>query len=102
MFVCTAGGGSTMAMPDVCKTPAPPAPPIPPPPVPESVAPANPAEPDPVVITHRLTVHPVWPFVYSPYTDLPLLLYVPTAPAGRTLTVRSFKEKLFPNGVIPI
>lgn len=29
MFVCTAGGGSTMAMPDVCKTPAPPAPPIP-------------------------------------------------------------------------
>lgn len=29
MFVCTIGGGSTMAMPDVCKTPAPPAPPIP-------------------------------------------------------------------------
>lgn len=29
MFICTAGGGSTMAMPDVCKTPAPPAPPIP-------------------------------------------------------------------------
>ncbi|MFO7746727.1 MAG: DUF4150 domain-containing protein [Orrella sp.] len=29
MFACTVGGGSTMAMPDVCKTPAPPAPPIP-------------------------------------------------------------------------
>lgn len=29
MFVCTVGGGSTMAMPDVCKTPAPPAPPVP-------------------------------------------------------------------------
>jgi uncharacterized Zn-binding protein involved in type VI secretion len=29
MFICTVGGGSTMAMPDVCKTPAPPAPPIP-------------------------------------------------------------------------
>lgn len=29
MFVCTIGGGTTMAMPDVCKTPAPPAPSIP-------------------------------------------------------------------------
>lgn len=29
MFVCTIGGGTTMATPDVCQTPAPPASPIP-------------------------------------------------------------------------
>ena len=29
MFACTMEGGTTMAMPDVCLTPAPPAPPIP-------------------------------------------------------------------------
>ena len=29
MFACTMGGGMTMAVPDVCLTPAPPAPPIP-------------------------------------------------------------------------